>query len=210
MKAILRIGALSLLLATFGCRDVSTDAQPGNAAGGSPQFDVATSATSVFHFVANSDFGQVFWSTGSLFGSAFVSKGGSVTNPQAFLEYFVFRFNPCCSFAEGFGPIAVGDLTGSGAGKLMLNTNTCTDPGFFTFGSACGVVSIEWDKTSFFTGRSEGTSSNTFADFTFRSIGTSEFSSAAATGSIVGFPIGSPNFAEMGMNHFVTIDILRP
>ncbi|PYP29333.1 MAG: hypothetical protein DMD55_01885 [Gemmatimonadetes bacterium] len=155
-------------------------------------------------FVANGDFGNVSWSANSLFGFASVSTGDTL-GPS----YFIFQFDPCCSSASGVGPVPVSDFTGSGGGRLVLNTNTCADPGFLTFEGACGLVSIEFDKTSFFTGRNQGTSSQTFGDFTFHSVGTSEFSSAQATGTVVGFPITSPNDGSMGMNHNVAVSISR-
>jgi len=204
MKVAHAIGGFTLLLAVFGCREVSTDLQRRNPTDPSPRFDVAANRTTVFHFVANGDFGNVSWSANSLFCFASVSTGDTLG-----LSYFIFQFDPCCSSASGVGPVPVSDFTGSGGGRLVLNTNTCADPGFLTFEGACGLVSIEFDKTSFFTGRNQGTSSQTFGDFTFHSVGTSEFSSAQATGTVVGFPITSPNDGSMGMNHNVAVSISR-
>jgi len=204
MKVAPTIGVFTLVLAVFGCRDVSTDLQRRSPTDHSPTFGVAANGTTVFHFVANGDFGNVSWSSNSSFGFASVSTGDTLG-----LFYSVFQFDPCCSAAGGVGRVPVSDFMGSGGGRLVLNTDTCADPGFLTFAGACGLVSIEFDKTSFFTGRNQGTSSQTFGDFTFHSAGTSESSSANATGTVVGFPITSPNVGSMGMNHNVAVSISR-
>lgn len=205
MNVASAIGGFTLLLAAFGCREVSTDLQRRDTTDHSPTFSVASNGTSVFHFLANGDFGNVSWSSSSLFGFASISTGDTLG-----LVYFITQFDPCCTSAAGFGPVPVSDITGSGGGKLVLNTNTCADPGFMTFAGACGLVSIEFDKTSFFSGRNQGTSSQTFGQFSFHSAGTSEFSSAEATGTVVGFPITSPNVGSMGMSHNVSVSISRP
>ncbi|HEX9293144.1 MAG TPA: hypothetical protein VF873_05610 [Gemmatimonadales bacterium] len=198
------IGGLTLLLATFACRDVSTDLARRDAIDATPMFAAAATPTTVFRFMSRGDFGSVSWNSNSQFGFANISTGDTLG-----LFYQVAQFDPCCSFATGSGPVPTSDITGSGVNKLILNTNTCTDPGFTTFEGPCGMVSIEFDRTSFFTGRSQGTSSQKFGTITFQSTGTSEGSSAEATGTVVGFPITAPNFGQMGTNRNMQISIIR-
>ncbi len=207
MNARHAIGRLTLALAAFGCRDVSSDLGRRDTTVGPPTYSAAPSQTGVFHVAANGDFGNVSWSSNTLFGFANVST--AFPGDTLGFSYFIFQFDPCCSQSGGFGPISRSDVMGSGGGRLVFNANTCTEPGFLTFAGACGPVVIEFDKTSFFSGRNEGTSVQNYGSFSFHSSGTSEFSSANAIGSVVGFPIVSPNSATMGMNHNVAISISR-
>src|SRR5213076_593392 len=55
MKVAHAIGGFTLVLAVFGCREVSTDLQRRNPTDPSPTFDVAANRTTVFHFVANGE-----------------------------------------------------------------------------------------------------------------------------------------------------------
>jgi hypothetical protein len=204
MNAPSSLGGLMLLLAVVACRDLSTDVPRRTARDNAPVFAAANQST-VFHFVARGDFANVSWGSNTLFGFVSVSTGDTLG-----VFYQVAQFDPCCSFATGFGPASASDITGNGASKLTFNDNTCTDPNFITVEGPCGLISIEFDKTSFFSARSQGTSSTTFGNFTFHSVGTSEGSSADATGTVVGFPITSPTFGQIGTNHNVQISISRP
>lgn len=195
------IGGLTLLLAAVGCRDVSTDISRRTARDDAPMFGAATNQTTVFHFVANGAFASVFWNSNTQSGFINIS-----TADTSGTFYQVTTFDPCCSFATGFGPAS--ELTGDNR-KLVFNTNTCTNPDFITVEGPCGVISVEFDKTNFFSGRGQGTSSQTFGNFTFKSVGVSEFSSADATGTVVGFPITSVNFGQMGTNRGTQISISR-
>jgi hypothetical protein len=196
MNRVSSLGGLTLLLAAFGCRDASTNP--------APSLEAAASPPTVFKFMSRGDFGNVSWSTSSLFGNVSIATGDTLG-----VFYQVFTFDPCCSFATGFGPVSTSDIRGNGASHLSFNTNTCTAPGFITVEGPCGVISIEFDRTSFFMAGSQGTSYTKFGTFMFHSTGTSEGTSAEATGSVVGFPITTPNFAQMGTNQNVQISISR-
>src|SRR5207249_9053079 len=109
MKVAHAIGGFTLLLAVFGCREVSTDLQRRNPTDPSPTFDVAANRTTVFHFVANGDFGNVSWSANSPSAFASVSTGDTLG-----LAYSTFQFDRCRSLASPVRPVTVSDFTWSG------------------------------------------------------------------------------------------------
>ncbi len=219
MKMPLHAPGLFLLAAAlFGCKDASTDPARGVQLRAGPSADLVPSgAVSSFHFVSEGDFGGVSWfapgpSGTFTFGFLNVSEGGSVTAPHVFLFYEVFQ---CCTFgfvevSGGFGSIPAGDLTGgTGSAALRLNTNTANDPNFVVFAGSGGLVSVQWQENSAFEFSQSGTFETQFGKSTFRTIGSSSFSSATVTGTVVGLAIPQSAFGQMGTNHSVTIDIFR-
>lgn len=175
------------------------------------------------HFVSNGDFGSVSWFTttaattadtggggggGFVFGSLSVSRGGSVTNPQAFLSYFIEQCDALffCTFAQGFGTIPARDLSGGGK-QLRLSTNTSGNPNFFTFGGPAGSITVDWSANGGFTQRSTGTSDLTFPGFRQHMTGVSTSASANTSGNVVGVPIPVFSPGNIGTNQSVTIDI---
>src|SRR5437773_9923470 len=114
MKVAPTIGVFTLVLAVFGCRDVSTDLQRRSPTDDSPTFGVAANGTTVFHFVANGDFGNVSWSSNSSFGFASVCMGDTLG-----LFFYVFQFDPYRSAAGGVGRVPVTDFRGSGGGRWV-------------------------------------------------------------------------------------------
>jgi len=172
------------------------------------------------HFVSNGDFGSVNWSSfsggtpgdsgggGFVFGSLGVNRGGSVTNPTAFLSYFVEQCDAFffCTFVQGFGTIPARDLVGGGK-QLHLSTNTSGNPNFFTFGGPAGLITVDWSANGAFALRSSGTSDLTFPGFRQHSTGVSTSSSANTSGNVVGVPIPTFSPGNIGTNQSVTIDI---
>lgn len=164
------------------------------------------------HFVSNGDNGSVNWFSsdggGSVFGNLNVSRGGSVTNPQAFLSYFIEQCDPffSCTFSDGFGTIPTRDVSGGGK-QLHLGTNTGGNPDFFTFGGPSGVITVDWSANGVVTGRSSGTSDLAFGPFREHQTGISTFASANASGNVVGIAIPPLSQGNIGTNQNVTIDI---
>src|SRR6266487_3914744 len=72
------IGGLTLLLATFACRDVSTDLARRDAIDATPMFAAAATPTTVFRFMSRGDFGSVSWNSNSQFGFANISTGDTL------------------------------------------------------------------------------------------------------------------------------------
>ncbi len=178
------------------------------------------------HFVANGDFGGVNWFSftagapadsggggggGFTFGSLSVNRGGSVSNPQAFLLYFVEQCDGFffCTFLDGFGTIPARDVSGGGGKQLHLSTNTSGNPNFFTFGGPAGLVTVDWSANGAFTQRSTGTSDVTFPGFRQHVTGVSTSASANTSGNVVGIPIPPRSPGNVGANQSVTIDIVH-
>ncbi|HZE74311.1 MAG TPA: hypothetical protein VE091_03315 [Gemmatimonadales bacterium] len=176
----------------------------------------AAGQTTNFHFVANGDLGNVSWSTEpdalGNFLSGFVSvvRGGTASNPEVLLFYEVLQCGSdgCGAVEEGAGPIERGDLTGNGVQKLKVNTNTSGNPNFVLFAGSGGLVSVQWVRIPGLEQRVSGTFVQRVKGvFSSRSTGTSNFFTATATGSVVGFPITTSfQFAQIGTGHNVEID----
>jgi hypothetical protein len=214
---------LAFAWAFVACRDSSTAPQPRDAAR-TPNFATvsdtgggcAGSGTQC-HFVSSGNFGAVSWSFGDTlggggfgFGNLNVSRGGPTNNPQTFLFYFVEQcdvfFN--CRFFGGSGLIPNTDLSG-GFKTLHLSTNTTGNPNFFTFAGPTGLISVDWKANGFFQQRQSGTLQQDFPGFRFFSNGVSTSASANATGSVVGVSMSPDNFANIGTNTNVTINIFH-
>jgi len=174
------------------------------------------------HFVSNGDFGSVNWSSfsggtpgdsgggggGFVFGSLGVNRGGSVTNPTAFLSYFIEQCDAFffCTFTQGFGTIPARDLSGGGK-QLHLSTNTSGNPNFFTFGGPAGLITVDWSANGGFSQRFSGTSDLTFPGFRQHTTGVSTSASANTSGNVVGVLIPTFSPGNIGTNQSVTIDI---
>src|SRR6266487_4481803 len=163
------------------------------------------------------EFRGVSWSSGDTlggggfsFGNLNVSRGGPTNHPQTFLFYFVEQcdvfFN--CTFFGGSGLIPNTDLSGGGK-TLRLSTNTTGNPDFFTFAGPTGLISVDWKANGFFQQRQSGTFEQDFPGSRFLSNGVSTFASANATGSVIGVSISGDNFASIGTNTNVSINIFR-
>ncbi len=218
IRTLIRWSGLALVAVFGACKDsttngprpslaTATDTLPGGGGGPGNQT----------HFVANGDFGYVNWfggpsgDSGSFtFGSLSVNRGGSVTNPQAFLSYFVEECDPFvnCVVVEGFGAIPAQDVSGGGK-QLRLSTNTSGNPTFFTFGGSPGVITVDWSASGVYTQRSSGTNEVTFPGFRQHQTGVSTSVSAYGSGNVVGIPIPARSPGQIGTNQNVTIDILH-
>jgi hypothetical protein len=177
------------------------------------------------HFISNSDFASASWFVptssatasdtgvgggGFTFGFVNVSKGGSVTNPQAFLSYFIQRCTAffSCSVLGGFGLIPPNDVSGGGK-RLLLSTNTSGNPNFTTFGGPPGPIMVDWTANGAFTQFSSGTMDLTFPGFRQHTTGVSSSVSANATGTVVGIAMAPVSPGNIGSNQNVTIDIVH-
>src|SRR6266566_955275 len=114
IRTLIRWAALALVPVFGACKD-STTTPAAQANGPRPSFATASDTLpgggggpgNQTHFISNGDFGSTSWfsSTGGAtsdsggggggftFGELSVSRGGSVTNPQAFLFYFIEQCN---------------------------------------------------------------------------------------------------------------------
>ncbi len=213
IRTLIRWSGLALVPVFGACKDSTTN-------GPRPSFATATDTLpgggggpgNQTHFISNGAFGSTNWfssdpSGGFTFGELSVNRGGSVTNPQAFLFYFIEQCNAFgCTFSEGSGQIPGGDVAGGGK-QVHLRTNTSGNPNFSTFGGSPGVITVDWTDNGFFTQRSSGTSEVTFPGFLQHSSGVSTSASANASGSVVGIVISPGASGNIGTNQNVIIDV---
>jgi hypothetical protein len=174
--------------------------------------------TTNFHLVENGAFAGVTW---DLFTFLSVEQFGPVSSPQVLLHYevndcaIVEDLPVCTTLASAFVFIPTDDLTVVDDKRIKLRANMRSDipsDQGSVFGPT-GLVSVDFRAVPGFASRFSGTTdvTTTAPDImqTFRthSHGQSVSSSAIATGTVVGFPIGT-QFQEtsMGRNHNVTVD----
>lgn len=125
-----------------------------------------------------------------------------------------YSISSCCPFVEheaGVGSIPNTDLQGDAAGMMILDTDTSAaqNPSFARFAGLGGAISIRWQKNGFFVARSEGSSHFQTGNFLIHQIGTSDLTSATASGSVIGFSISSSQFSSMNRFHSLTMGIQR-
>ena len=225
--------ALALAYPLTACKD-STTTPAAQAAGPRPSLATASDTGgggggpgNQSHFVSNGTSGFVSWfvsnsavvtsdtggggsgSGGFTTGQLSVGQGGSVTNPQTFLFYFIEQCDAffSCTFMEGSGLIPSSDLSGGGQ-QLHLATNTSGNPNFFTFGGPPGLITVDWRANGAFQQRSSGTSDLSFAGgFHQHVTGVSTSASANGGGSVVGSVVPPASPGNIGTNHNVVIDI---
>jgi hypothetical protein len=193
----------------------STTSDTGGGGGG---------GTQVFHFVANGDHGDVNWFSFSgdslggfsyTFGSLYLDRGGTTSNPQTSLSYFVYQYG-CdalfnCFFntlAAGYGLIPNKDVTRGGR-QLRLNTNTANNPNFIVYAGPAGPVTVTWTANGAYEQSNSGTSIYRAGTYAHRSQGSNTSRSANASGSIAGIVIPLVPVAQLATFRNVSIDIYR-
>ena len=221
-----RVGRLLLPLLLAGCQE-TTD--PQREAGDEQSADlvptinaaITSKADSLTHlrFVSEGATANVFWFVGpdasgiTLVGSVSISK---LIEPAttATLSYGVFQCDAsgsCTGLEGGSGEIPASDFTvvshGFNIDELRLSTNTNT-PDFGRFGEG-GPISVEWHKTPGLRVHSTGVQEERAGGLRIKSHGTQLDHSAAATGSVIGFPIGPSQSALITEGHFRTIEIFH-
>lgn len=189
-----------------------------------PNFDAISDTSSgcgpgVCQFNTSGASGQTTWFIGTApdsggggfsyqYGGISVSRGGSPSNPQVFLQYEMGSCNQfsCTTLRAGYGTIPVGDFSGNG-GALSVNTNTTGNANFYTYAGPTGVVTASWQSTGIYQVSSNGTQTITTPTFRQRSVGQSDFTYASTSGSIVGLSIPSQNSGSISSNRSVSITI---
>jgi hypothetical protein len=163
-----------------------------------------------YHFMSDGDSASLsWWKSDGTNGWVSVSRYNSSLSSAAWLNYQISGPGTFESFAGGLPASA---LTGDAARGMTLAVDTsgacpvapCSRNG------AGGVISLTWVRTNLnhytSSGRTEYSYTTPYgATLTFRSIGTSNGSSASATGSVFGVPPTGDNlWGSMSRNHNVT------
>lgn len=174
-----------------------------------------------FHFVGNGDRAAVEWgvddASGRLYASVNVTRGyrlglAAAPAPTPAGTYLFYTLTRCdasdhCVAEEGYGTIPDDALTGSGQGQMRLSVNTAGLPDFHNSGSG-GLVEIDWKRDGARVWTSKETLTLRSARITERRQGTRTAALAMASGRLLGVPVGSPFFAEIGTSHQVSIRVI--
>ncbi|HEY3117867.1 MAG TPA: hypothetical protein VGK54_14090 [Chloroflexota bacterium] len=160
----------------------------------------------LFHVVGNGAYGTAWWSNTDSQGFIHVGRGGTVKNPQTFLYYFI-----CCNTVEGgFGEIPNADLVGEGK-HIQLNTNTSPvgNASFYRSSGIGGGNSVSWDADGAMTidWSGELTESLSSPNIIYHSSGANSYSSASASGSVLGVSLGDSATGSIGRSTSNTVEI---
>ncbi len=159
-----------------------------------------------FKSVENGEYGSAFLSNSTLFAHVRVARGGTLQNPETYLNFTIEGYNPCCSFEYGQGKIPNGDLTGNAVNYLHLKTDLNTNPQFEVSSPALrSVIDVEWvapPKGSVTT--STGTTRSAFGNVIDFYQGTSEDRFAILQSKTLFGQSFDDAYANIGTNHNVS------
>lgn len=206
-------GAVALAAGVAACG--GGDAAVAPRAPAAPVFRAAPKQTENFHVVANGDYAYANGSASDASGgmtvfSLYVWRTGSRADSGAFISYDVGRCDAslnCVITESGDGEIPRGDLTGSAAGGLHLETNTATNPDVVKDGPG-GLMVIDWKKTGDWTVFYSGAHVHRSPGHTWRQQGTTTDHSAVASGQALGIPAAG-GYAQVGTSHEVELEVGR-
>jgi len=168
-------------------------------------------AAPLYRFIGNGDFAEAMLNDGTTCGYVYVSRAGTVNNPETDLFYVL---NDCASGVDlevGYGTIPNADLQGDGSGKLSLTTDSSGANITRDVGNG-GPIAITWTKTAYYTAKQAGSSQTYYGDtgYSVNFAGVAQSSSAAVQGSIVGHGVSAASDgADMGKNSSVQLVIQR-
>lgn len=147
-----------------------------------------------------------------------VSENALLSQPQAFLWLYTFDFSSG-SFTFGYGAIPSSSLSGGGVGELRLDLDTSavstfalTSCSWSPYEYVCetvpgGPISIRLVRNGFSTSRTSGATSYTYGSYRVTMVGSSEGTSASATGTILGWPIAPGAYAGFGEFHQMSLTV---
>lgn len=203
-------GAMALVAGVMACQGEDAALAPP-----APAFVAVGNQAEHLHFVANGDHAYANGSAADESGamavfSLYVWRTGSREDPGAFISYDVGRCDAllnCVIVESGDGEIPRGDLTGSAAGGLHLETNTAANPDVVKDGPG-GLIVIDWKKTGDRTVFYSGTQVHRSPGHTWRRQGTETGHSAVASGQALGIPAAG-GYAQIGTSHEVQLQVGR-
>ena len=208
-RLVQRVGRLLLPLLFTGCQE-TTD--PQGEAGREQSTDLLPTITPAIaskagppthsRFVVKGAIGYVNWFVGPDASgntlNASISVAASTFEDRAFLSYAIVQCDAegsCTTPEFGEGTIPVSDVTvirqGVNVTGLKVSTNTNTPD--YSHAGAGGPISMEWQTTRGFRLRATGVQEQRPEGEgpRIKIHGTQIFYSAAATGTVIGFPIAS-------------------
>jgi len=206
--------AIALLLAA--CEQPTTGVdQPSSQGPEAPRAAAAAQrGTTVSHFVADGEFAALNAATTSGgYVVAYVTRYGKPSAQTTYLFYSMYDPANGGTYQNGSGLIPNGDFSGRTDDQAKLHIVVAPGPNFIIDSGSGGLIDLTWRATRDFTSRFQGSSTYSVGTFTQRNVGSSEYSSAAVAGTVLGLAIDPTttwfNEGELGRNHNVTIDFLR-
>ena len=132
---------------------------------------------------------------------ASVFQTGTGPKAQITLGYDIYISTPD-SFTlieSGYGAIPAADVTSQGGAKpssvtLHTDTSAAANPGFGRYQGPGGVLTITWAATSDYSGTNNGSGQErNVKTISFQWAGSRYFTSATATGTVLGHDIAAPS-----------------
>jgi hypothetical protein len=175
----------------------------------------AASAAEVSHYMSSGAFASLEGFVDNGYSSLTVSQSGESQNETTTLQLYVSSCtytstSYLCSGTIAWGQIPNGDFAVHGnSGDADLSVNASSLSGStYSYGcdwatwtcsfqngplSASGTISVTWDKTSEYSFSSDGTTEQNYLNYTFKTQGRQDSTSASVEGTILGTPISSAN-----------------
>jgi hypothetical protein len=216
-NAIPGLALVALAVAATACDQSMTGVDRGAIPATADRPDNATTATSgvsVSHFVSEGAFASLgAQSVSNLLTYVSVSRYGTPSAPATYLFYYLYDATAGALVQGGYGQIANADFSGNGETGTRLKTVVAPGPNFTISAGSGGTIDLQWRSIPGFAYSSHGTNTFQFGSFTQRNIGSSDYSTATASGTVLGYDLAGTStpflFASIGNNHNVTIDISR-
>lgn len=239
MRGLSSPALVLLASAFFSCGDAPAGLNLHTPARQLAADPVVQPAGVVFRVDSGGMSGSGCWVNGNVNGCVFVAWQQNAAAPTAFLSYSVQVCvappdtlppdtlpgdtlppppdtvppppSVCFPVEAGFGEIPSSDVAGGGVRGLRLrtNTNAATNPTFVRLAGAGGEIAVDWQRSAGFQFRSSGSTEFSFGDFTTLFAGTSFFSDALLSGSVVGHVIANPTFAGIIKTRQLIITVQR-
>ncbi len=162
----------------------------------------------VFTTVGSGDAAYAAWDNPSSYGYVYLWKGGTVTSPYTYLNYYIYDYTTK-SRSDGWGDIPNSDFAIIGGNHASLNTNVSADPDFHIDSGQGGTFSLYLQNNGVYTGSNSGTSKQNFysGSMVYRYTGTDSYSSASVSGNCLGYSIPANCSGKIEHNESVVITI---
>lgn len=145
-------------------------------------------------------------------GNVWVSRGGSPSSPETWLDYEVWtcdQMGNCQDEIGGYGQIPNSALTGDMASGLSLSIDTNQIPDFAVYAGTGGPITVAWQPTKAFKSSFSGSQHYSMASPKCINVsgGSSTTISSTAEGSLPDLPIPSGSFSTMQTFHGSSISV---
>ena len=152
--------------------------------------------------VVNGTYAFAIWDGPESFGVVNVGE----TTTGLLVDYVVFAL-PCCGepVAAGQGIVPTDSLRNEAFG-VILDVDTSTVQGFDNGSGSGGRITVRWERTGESWRETSGTSVLHIGGYHVTESGQFTARSATASGSVVGYVVGTISDAEIQRTHFVHVE----